>query len=112
MTDCIFCKISSGEIPTEVVYEDDLCMAFNDAAPAAPVHVLLVPKQHFSSLTQVDDPALLGHLLQTVNVVSAQLNIADEGFRVVVNTGKHGRQTVPHLHLHILGGRNMQWPPG
>ena len=112
MADCVFCKIATGEIPTNVVYQDDLCMAFYDAAPTAPIHVLLVPKVHYASLPEVEDQALLGHLMITVAKVADQLGLSEDGFRTVINTGIYGGQTVPHLHLHILGGRNMQWPPG
>lgn len=112
MADCIFCKITRGEIPSNAVYEDELCMAFHDAAPAAPTHVLLVPKAHYATLAEVDDQALLGHLMATVGTVAALLGLTENGFRTVINTGRQGGQTVPHLHLHILSGRDMQWPPG
>lgn len=112
MSDCIFCKIAAGDIPSDTVYEDELCRAFYDAAPVAPTHVLVVPKAHFTDLTELEDAALLGHLMQAASRVANQLGLTEGGFRTVINTGEHGGQTVPHLHIHILGGRNMQWPPG
>jgi histidine triad (HIT) family protein len=113
MSDCIFCKIAKHEMGSDVVYEDDDFLAFRDINPAAPVHVLLIPKQHVSSL--LDDGAeaeLLGRMTALVPKLARELGIANNGFRLVVNTGKEGGQTVGHLHFHILGGRSLQWPPG
>jgi len=109
----IFLKIISREIPAEIVYEDDLCLAFRDIHPQAPVHVLLIPKKPIPSLDSVspEDADLLSHLLQVVPQVAAQLGL-DGGYRTVINTGAHGGQTVFHLHIHILGGRSFAWPPG
>ncbi|GAC1415676.1 MAG: histidine triad nucleotide-binding protein [Acidobacteriaceae bacterium] len=112
-TDCIFCRIVSGAIPAKRLYEDDEVLAFPDAHPQAPTHVLLVPKQHIGSLgyTQVSHAALLGHLLAQAAEMARSAGL-DGGYRVVVNTGRDGGQTVDHLHVHLLGGRAMGWPPG
>ncbi|MGK7945636.1 MAG: histidine triad nucleotide-binding protein [Microcystaceae cyanobacterium] len=113
MTDTIFGKIIRKEIPADIVYEDDLALAFKDVNPQAPTHVLVIPKHPIPqlSLAQEDDQALLGHLLLTVKKVAEQLNL-EKGYRVVINNGEEGGQTVYHLHLHLLGDRQMQWPPG
>ena len=109
----IFLKIINREIPADIVYEDDLCLAFRDVTPQAPVHVLLIPKKPIVSLRQLDpvDAELCGHLLLTVPKVADILGL-DGGYRTVVNTGADGGQSVYHLHIHILGGRPMAWPPG
>ena len=115
MTDCIFCKIASGEIPAQKVFEDDSVVAFKDLSPKAPVHVLIVPKKHIANITQfqADDKNLAAHIfVDVVPKLAADLGIADAGFRVVINTGDDGGQTVHHLHVHLLGGRKMTWPPG
>lgn len=115
MSDCIFCKIANKEIPTQAVYEDDMVIAFNDLEPQAPVHVLVIPKKHIASLlaTTAEDKKLLAHITcEIIPMLAKKLNIAENGFRTVVNTGKEGGQTVQHLHFHLLGGRSMQWPPG
>jgi histidine triad (HIT) family protein len=111
--DTIFGKIIRREIPADIVYEDDLCLAFRDVNPQAPVHVLVIPKTPIAKLSDAEakDHALMGHLLLTVKRVAEQLGLAN-GYRVVINTGDDGGQTVYHLHLHLLGGRQMQWPPG
>lgn len=111
--DTIFGKIIRREIPAEIVYEDNLCLAFRDVNPQAPVHVLIIPKEPIAQLSDAEskDHALMGHLLLTVKRVAEQLELA-KGYRVVINTGEDGGQTVYHLHLHLLGGRQMQWPPG
>ena len=111
MENCIFCKIASGEIPSQKVYEDDKAIAFYDLEPQAPVHVLIVPKKHYDNVTMVDDDALMGHLMQVASSVAEQLGVK-AGFRLVINTGKDGGQSVNHLHIHLLGGRELQWPPG
>ncbi|MEZ6131692.1 MAG: histidine triad nucleotide-binding protein [Planctomycetaceae bacterium] len=109
----IFSKIINREIPADIVYEDDLCLAFRDVTPQAPTHVLLIPKKCVESLDAlaVDDEPLAGHLLMMVPKIAAQLNLND-GYRTVINTGKEGGQSVFHLHIHILAGRNLTWPPG
>lgn len=112
MPDCIFCKIASGEIPSNVVYEDADCMVFHDLSPAAPTHVLVVPKRHYADLTEVEDSGLLGHLLTVAAQTAEKLGLKEDGFRIVINTGENGGQTVAHLHIHLLGGRSMAWPPG
>lgn len=110
-TSCIFCKIAKKEIPAKVVYEDKDFVAFNDIKAVSPVHVLLIPKEHFKNLLEVENPDILGRLFQTVQKLSKQLGL-QEGFRTVINTGDNGGQTVYHLHVHILGGRFHKWPPG
>jgi histidine triad (HIT) family protein len=109
MTDCLFCKIAAGTIPVKPVYEDDRAIAFPDINPQAPTHFLVIPREHFSDVTEV--PAeLLGHLLHAAaGVAKEQL---PGGHRIVINTGADGGQTVQHVHLHVLGGRAMHWPPG
>lgn len=110
----LFEKIIEGEIPSEVVYEDDLCFCFRDIAPQAPVHLLLIPKQVIVRIAEAraDDAALLGHMMTKVGEIARREGFAESGFRVVVNNGKHGGEAVPHLHLHILAERQMEWPPG
>lgn len=109
----IFSKIIRREIPAEIVYEDDLAIAFKDVHPQAPVHILVIPKEPIAQLADAEakDHALMGHLLLTVKRVAQQMGL-ESGYRVVINTGPDGGQTVYHLHLHILGGRQMTWPPG
>ncbi|MEM6449007.1 MAG: histidine triad nucleotide-binding protein [Cyanobacteria bacterium P01_D01_bin.105] len=111
--DTIFSKIIRREIPADIVYEDDLCLAFRDITPQAPTHILLIPKKPMPKLADAEeeDKKLLGHLLFAVQAVAKQENL-DNGYRVVINTGEDGGQTVFHLHLHLLGGRPLGWPPG
>ena len=113
MSDCIFCKIKDGEIPVEVAYEDDKVFCFHDADPQAPVHVLMIPKKHIESIDAVadEDAELLGHMMTKIKVVAAKLGL-ENGYRVVINCGEDGFQTVMHLHIHILGKRKLTWPPG
>lgn len=110
----LFEKIVDREIPADIVYEDDCALAFRDISPQAPVHVLIIPKKRFNRIAEVPDEeaSLLGHLLMTVQKVARQLGLESSGYRVVINNGKDGGETVPHLHIHLLGGRSMQWPPG
>lgn len=110
----IFKKIIEREIAAEIVYEDERCLAFRDVNPQAPVHVLLIPKKEISSLAEVkeEDESLMGHLMVKASQVAAGLGLDDGGYRVVINNGERAGQTVFHLHLHILGGRAMAWPPG
>ena len=112
--DCLFCGIVDGRIPVEVVREDDHTVAFRDINPQAPVHVLIIPRMHVTSLdhTAVPDRELLGALLAAARDVAKSEGIAEVGYRTVINTGEGGGQTVHHLHLHVLGGRPMTWPPG
>ena len=113
--DCIFCKIVNGDIPADIVYEDEEIIAFRDLAPQAPVHVLIIPKEHISSLDDVDASAghaeLLGRLTAKVSGIAAKLGL-NNGYRLVNNCGEDGLQTVQHIHFHLLGGRKMLWPPG
>jgi histidine triad (HIT) family protein len=113
MSDTIFSKIIRREIPADIVYEDDLVLAFKDITPKAPVHILLIPKKPIPQLAAAEsqDHALMGHLLLTAKRVAEQVGL-NQGYRVVINNGADGGQTVDHLHLHILGGRQMEWPPG
>ncbi|MCP4782254.1 MAG: histidine triad nucleotide-binding protein [Fuerstiella sp.] len=109
----IFAKIINGDIPADIVYEDEHCLAFRDVSPQAPTHVLLIPRKPIESLDHLtpDDSALVGHLLMTVPEVAKKLGVSD-GYRTVINTGEHGGQSVFHLHIHILAGRPLTWPPG
>ncbi|MEZ6096953.1 MAG: histidine triad nucleotide-binding protein [Pirellulaceae bacterium] len=115
MTDqrTIFKKIIDGDIPAERVYEDELCLAFHDITPQAPVHVLLIPKKEIRNMDGVgnEDQALIGHMLCKVKEIAAKLNLG-QGYRLVANCGQDGGQSVDHLHFHILGGRQLKWPPG
>ncbi|NER51402.1 MAG: histidine triad nucleotide-binding protein [Symploca sp. SIO1B1] len=113
MSDTIFSKIINREIPAEIIYEDDLALAFKDISPQAPVHFLVIPKKPIPQISaaQPEDQALLGHLLLTAKQVAEQVGLGN-GYRVVINNGTDGGQTVYHLHLHVLGGRQLQWPPG
>ncbi len=112
--DCVFCRIASGEIPANVVYRQGDILAFRDLNPQAPTHVLVIPARHIGSLVDLapEDEPLLGRMIAAVRAVAEQDGIAESGFRVVANTGPNGGQTVAHLHLHVLGGRRMTWPPG
>ncbi len=114
MADCIFCMIANGEIPSKVAYEDDQVLAFHDIDPKAPVHVLIIPKKHFSSILEINEgeSGTLAHMFLVANRLAHELGVAESGFRLVVNTGKDGGQTVPHLHLHLTGGRAFGWPAG
>ncbi|MBR1397849.1 MAG: histidine triad nucleotide-binding protein [Selenomonadaceae bacterium] len=115
MSDCIFCKIASKEAKSNVVYEDDTVIAFRDLDPKAPEHILIIPKKHIDSLNELDnsDKELASHILvDVIPKVARDLSIDKSGFRIVVNTGDDGGQTVNHLHFHMLGGRTMTWPPG
>ena len=113
MADTVFGRIIRREIPARIEHEDDLCLAFHDVAPQAPVHVLVIPKKPIPSLAEIgaDDTALLGHLVLVATRLAAQLGL-DSGYRLVVNCGRHGGQSVDHLHVHLLGGRALGWPPG
>ncbi|MFT6865137.1 MAG: histidine triad (HIT) family protein [Akkermansiaceae bacterium] len=110
----LFEKIIAREIPAEIVFEDDLCLCFRDIAPQAPVHLLLIPKKLITriALATPDDETLLGHLMLKVGEIARQEGYAEDGFRVIINNGPHGGEAVPHLHLHLLAGRQLKWPPG
>jgi len=113
MTDTIFQKIIDKEIATDIIYEDDFCLAFNDINPQAPVHILIIPKQSLEKIhdATASDKELLGHMLICANKIADMKNIGD-GYRLVINNGEKAGQTVFHLHLHIIGGRDLKWPPG
>ena len=110
----LFEKIIAREIPADIVFEDDQCLAFRDISPQAPVHILIIPKKAVARIAaaQADDQSLLGHLLLAAADIARRENIAPTGYRLVINNGPHGGETVPHLHIHLLGGRSLVWPPG
>ena len=112
--DCIFCKIVDGSIPSTKVYEDDVCIAFNDLTPQAPTHILVIPKEHIDSLakTGANHKDALGHLLLSAAEIARDRGFSDDGYRVVINTNVDGGQTVFHLHVHLLAGRQFVFPPG
>jgi len=114
MSKTLFEKIIAREIPSDIVYEDDLVLAFRDIKPQAPIHVLIIPKKPLPRVAEAtrDDHGLLGHLLLKAAEVAAQLGLKQSGYRLVINNGSDGGESVPHLHCHILGGRHMAWPPG
>ncbi len=111
--DCIFCRIAEKKLPAKILYEDDTALAFEDANPQAPVHVLVIPKKHISTNLDLgeEDNALVGHLFQVANKAALRKGIAERGFRLVMNCNREAGQTVFHIHLHLLGGRPMHWPP-
>lgn len=112
--DCLFCKIINGDIPSTKVYEDDMCYAFRDIAPQAPTHILVIPKEHITSVSSVtsDNSAYVARIFEVIAKIAQEEGIASDGYRVVSNIGERGQQTVPHLHFHVIGGRDMTWPPG
>ena len=112
MADCLFCKIAAGEIPSSKVFEDDRAIAFDDINPAAPTHILVIPRQHIerAAAMQEQDEALIGHLFSVANKVAAERGLKD--YRLVINNGAGAGQSVFHIHLHVLGGRTLTWPPG
>ncbi len=114
MSDCIFCKIIEKKIPARIIYEDDYAIAFEDVNPQAPVHTLVIPRKHISTLLDIkeEDNNLLGHIFKIANKIAIDKDIAKRGFRVVTNCNPESGQTVYHIHFHILGGRHMHWPPG
>ena len=114
MADCLFCKIAAKEIPSKVVYEDDRIMAFQDVNPQAPTHDLLIPKKHIDRVADIneEDGGLLGELIFRAKEIAQEKKLSDSGFRLVFNSGAGAGQTVFHIHLHLLGGRDMTWPPG
>lgn len=111
----LFRKIIDGDIPSDIVFEDDICLAFRDINPKAPTHILLIPKKEIRSMNDIDikkDKGILGHLMVKASEIAREQGIGDEGYRLVINTNENGGQTIHHLHIHILGGRNLAWPPG
>lgn len=111
MSECIFCKIVSGDIPADIVYEDEHTYAFNDINPQAPCHILIIPKKHCPNLQEMDEQ-LMGALLKAARDIASKNNYDDEGYRLVINTGESAGQSVFHTHVHLLSGRRMRWPPG
>jgi len=114
MSDCLFCKINNAEIPAEILYQDDDVTAFRDVSPQAPSHFLVIPKKHIPTINdlQSDDAALVGKMMLAAKRLAAELGIDESGFRTTMNCNADGGQTVFHIHLHVLGGRQMSWPPG
>lgn len=110
----VFKRIIDREIPADIIYEDELCLAFHDLVPQAPVHFLVIPKKEIASINGIaeGDEALIGHLFRTIRRLAEERNLTESGYRIVANTGPDACQTVPHLHFHVLGGRSMNWPPG
>ncbi len=113
MSDCIFCKIATGEIPSKKAYEDEKVLAFYDLDPQAPVHILVIPKEHIKSAAEIDESnsALVAHIFEVAATLAKELGL-DNGFRVVTNCGESAGQSVHHIHFHLLGGRDFTWPPG
>ncbi len=112
MTDCLFCKMVAGDIKPDVVYEDDEVLAFRDINPRAPTHILIIPKRHVATMNDLDDQQLAGKLLLTVSGLAEREGLSETGYRTVINCNENAGQEVFHLHLHLLGGRRMSWPPG
>lgn len=114
MNTCLFCQIAAKKIPAAIIYEDSDVIAFHDIAPQAPVHVLIIPREHISTLNdlQTSHTELMGKMIMTAQKLSTQLGIHEKGYRVTMNCNHHGGQSVFHIHLHLLGGRQMHWPPG
>jgi histidine triad (HIT) family protein len=113
-SNCLFCKILSGDIPAEIVYESDTAIAFRDINPQAPTHVLIIPRKHIATINEIvkEDEALVGSLYSAAREIAAAEGIAEDGYRVVMNCNEGAGQTVFHIHLHLLGGRSFSWPPG
>ncbi|XDD44029.1 histidine triad nucleotide-binding protein [Leptospira sp. WS60.C2] len=114
MENCIFCKIIKGEIPAKKEYESDSILVFHDITPQAPIHLLIIPKQHITSMNEIDslDPKVITEIFQVIPKLAEKNKIQEKGYRLVNNCGSHGGQTVGHIHFHLLGGRHLQWPPG
>lgn len=114
MKDCLFCKIAQKEMNSEYIYEDDIVIAFKDIAPQAPVHVLIIPKKHYTSILDIpeDEFNIIAHIHKVAQKLAKDLGIDEKGFRIVTNCGEEGGQSVSHLHYHLLGGRQLSWPPG
>ncbi|HLB57002.1 MAG TPA: histidine triad nucleotide-binding protein [Coxiellaceae bacterium] len=112
--DCLFCKIASKEIPTKFVYEDKQIVAFNDIAPQAPHHILIIPRVHIATINDLitENNTLIGDMMLVAKKIAMSLNVADDGYRVIMNCNKNGGQAVYHIHFHLLAGRQMGWPPG
>lgn len=112
--DCLFCKIAQGEIPAKIIYRDDVVIAFDDINPQAPHHKVIIPQKHIATLNDLhdEDSELLGQMVQSAAKLAKQLNIADDGYRLVINCNAGAGQSVFHIHIHLLGGRRLTWPPG
>lgn len=112
--DCLFCKIVSGEIPAEILYQDEQVLAFRDISPQAPTHILIIPKRHITTINDIaeEDATLIGQMVLTAKKLAAQEGLAEDGYRLAMNCNENGGQSVYHIHLHLLGGRRMTWPPG
>lgn len=111
MENCLFCKIINKEIPANIVFENEEILAFKDIQPQAPVHILIIPKKHISTVSEADSE-ILAKMIKLVSNLAKQENITKQGFRIVINSGKNAGQTIFHLHIHLLGGRKFNWPPG
>lgn len=111
---CIFCKIVKREIPSKIVYEDDQVLAFEDIAPQAPIHILVIPKKHYSTIIDMNenDKELIGHIFMVIKQIAKEKSVDERGFRIVINCNSQAGQTVYHVHFHLLAGRQMHWPPG
>lgn len=114
MSDCLFCKIREGEIPADIVFENDDVLAFRDVNPHAPTHLLIIPKKHIATVNDLsaDDESIMGKLFSVAKVIAAEEGVSDDGYRLVVNCNEKAGQTVFHIHMHLLAGRSMNWPPG
>lgn len=114
MSDCLFCKIIAGEIPSTKVFEDEFVLAFRDIAPQAPEHIVIIPKQHIKSANEInsENSSVVAKIFEAASKIAKDLGFAEDGYRIVNNCGEDGGQTVGHLHFHLLAGRNLQWPPG
>ncbi|WP_416197747.1 MAG: Histidine triad (HIT) family protein [Sporanaerobacter sp.] len=114
MSDCIFCKIAHGEIPADKIYEDDKVIVFNDINPQSPVHFLVIPKEHISSIKEIDENnvSIISHIVLIIKKIAKEKGLDEKGYRIINNCGEYGGQTVEHLHFHVLGGRQLLWPPG
>jgi len=114
MSDCIFCKVAHGEIPADKIYEDDKVIVFNDINPQSPVHFLVIPKEHISSIKEIDENnvSIISHIVLIIKKIAKEKGLDEKGYRIINNCGEYGGQTVEHLHFHVLGGRQLLWPPG
>jgi histidine triad (HIT) family protein len=114
MSDCLFCKVRDGEIPADIIYENDDVLAFNDVNPQAPVHLLIIPKKHISTVNDVvdGDQVIMGKLFSAAKIIASQKGVSDDGYRLVVNCNEKAGQTVFHIHMHMLADRALTWPPG
>jgi len=114
MSDCLFCKIANGQIPAKIVFQNDKAIAFEDMHPEAPTHIIIIPKKHIPTVLDItdEDKDIMGYLYLVVNKIAADKSLTESGFRLIVNCGESGGQEVPHIHIHMLGGRLFGWPPG